>query len=675
MPTSNTSSPVKRPGLGRRAVSSHAVVTRSTSTQNELANSNTAHQQSSKLSHRQHRAHIVGGGHRNHHRNPSFGKNLNKQLQRHLSHTQIDSEKPVRHHQRKKSAPATPAAVTPATSPRGTHHVRWDGALDDSHQTTTSMKKNNSSPALRRNSSSVIGKVGKKALVTDRPHTSSGKKKTVGFELADSDDNDDGDWEDTTQSPESTRRSSVAQSKDSVENTTVLVDPLTFVKRSYPQFPRSTSLPESSLNNFGHNNPSPDGDSEDEPDEDSDTTQQQPPKTEEPEEGSRATDHGDIASRLLSPAHAAKAPPAMSSISATAKPATVDSLSRNASLTNIASGHDGLRRPPLSSSQNALANTPGNLTQATSSSIEGGVSRFIKTGFHATSRTDSDPNTPSSFLPHYHPQTPPSPGRGASSKRARASPPTRPPGAEPHSRTQQKLWLQRTAALNTSPPDGHGVAATASPSAMDPTFIAGAHARPGAGFEAGRGLVNGASRAGPVYDNEAKHVRKAYEKTALELTVVRRFQSPTGDSFRRLAYLVNDTKLGSGHHQRHSSLGKPIKSAPALTLLQNGKQQSPSQGSANPEPKQLISRKRSDLKPSASQTYLQEPADLANEPADSSQRPKSQHPSHRVLSTSDEAAHPTPAGEEYPEEPSFMASEAEMMIRRMWESREVATAG
>lgn len=112
-----------------------------------------------------------------------------------------------------------------------------------------------------------------------------------------------------------------------------------------------------------------------------------------------------------------------------------------------------------------------------------------------------------------------------------------------------------------------------------------------------------------------------------------------------------------------------------MTLLQNGKQQSPSQNSASPEPKQLISRKRSDLKTSASQTYLQEPADLANEPTDSSQRPKSQHPSHRVLSTSDEAAHPTPAGEENPEEPSFMASEAELMIRRLWESREVAIAG
>ncbi|KAF7591825.1 hypothetical protein BBP40_001096 [Aspergillus hancockii] len=670
MPTSNTSSPVKRPGLGRRAVSSQAVVTRSTSsTQSDLANSNTSHQ---KAGQRAHRAHIVGGGHRNHHRNPSFGKNLNK-LQRHLSHQQIPTtDAPARHHQRKKSAPATPAAVTPATSPRGSHHVRWDGAVGENHHTTTSMKKNNSSPALRRNSNSVLGKPGKKALVTDRPHTSSGKKKTVGFELADSDDNDDG-WEDTTQSPESTRRSSVAQSKESVENIAVLVDPLTFVKRSYPQFPRSTSLPESSLNNFGHTNNLPDGDDEDESDDDV-GKKRRPADTEEREEGNRTADHGDIASRLLSPSHSAKAPPAMSSISATAKPAAMDSLSRNTSLTNLASGHDGLRRPPLSSSQTAMGSTPGNLTQATSSSIEGGVSRFIKTGgIRATSRTDSDPNTPSSFLPHYHPQTPPSPGRGTSAKGTRTSPPSRPPGAQPHSRTQQKLWLQRTAALNTSPPDSHGVSATASPSTMDPTFMAAAHSRPGSGFDVGRGLVNGASRTGTVHDNEAKHIRKAYEKTALELTVVRRFQTPTGDSFRRLASRINDMKLGPGHQRHPSSLGKPIKSAPALSLLQNGKQQL--SDSASPVPKQLMGRKRSNLKTSVSQTYLQEPDDLANESTDSAQRPKSQHPSHRILSTSDEPAHLTPAGEEYPEEPSFIANEADLMIRRMWESREVATAG
>ncbi|KAK1143297.1 hypothetical protein N8T08_006824 [Aspergillus melleus] len=671
MPTSN-SSPVKRPGLGRRAVSSHAVVTRSTQQQNELANSHSSHQ---KLPLRPHRPHVVGG-HRNHHRNPSHGKNLAK-FQRHTSHTSVHhlpetTTTTGRYHQRKKSAPATPAA-----SPRGQNHVRWDGAVD-SHPTTASMKKNNSSPALRRTNSG--GVVGKKALVTSRPNSSSGKKKTVGFELADS-DNDDGDWEDTTQSPESTRRSSVAQSKESVENAAVLVDPLTFVKRPYPQFPRATSLPESTSKSFGEgHSPDEDDDDNEDDDEDSDIKTTRPSQdTEEQQEDAagRTLDPADIANRLLSPSHSAKAPPAMSSISATVKPTAVDSISRNASLTNIATGPDGLRRP-LSSSNPPMANTPGTPAQATSSSIEGGVSRFIKTGFHASVRTDSDPNTPSSFLPHYHPQTPPSPNRASSSRRSRASPPTRVPGTEPPSRTQQKLWLQRTAALNTSPPDAHGVSTAVSPSTMDPNYMA---TRQGAGpFDPGRGLGNGSTRSGnAVHDNETKHIRKAYEKTSLELTVVRRFQSPTGDSFRRLNFILNDINGPNFGHQRHSSLGKPIKSAPALTHLQDGKQQKLGQNSPSPEPRQLMGRKQAPIRTSVSQTYLQDPEELVNDTTEAGQPAKApQHPSHRILSTSDEAAHNNPAGEEESEEaapPPYFSNETEMMIRRMWESREVAESG
>lgn len=646
MPTSNTSSPVKRPGLARRALSSHAVVTRTSS------DSSDTHLQKAPA-HRP-RAHVVGGGHRSHGRNPSFGKNLNK-LQRHTSAGHITSEATVRHHQRKKSAPATPAA-----SPRGGHHVRWDSGLNAGQAATSSIKRNNSSPALRnprRNSSGVLAK---KALVTGRPATSSGKKKTVGFELgvSDNDDDDDeGEWEDTTQSPESTRRSSVAQSKDSVENTAVLVDPLTFVKRPYPQVPRAaSSLPESACRSFSRDAHSPDG---------SDQSQEQPVSEpeERKEEITRSPEHSDIAARLLSPSHSARAPPAMSSISATVKPAPVDTISRNASLTNLA-GPDGLRRP-LFSSTATLANTPGNQTNATSSSMEGGVSRFIinnKNRAQASSRTDSDPNTPSSFLPHYHPQTPPSPNRGVG--KHKASPPSRPPGTEPPSRTQQKLWLQRTAALNTSPPDSHGMSTAVSPSAMDTAFIA-SHGRAGSGvYEASRALVNGSSRTGG--DAEAKHIRKAYEKIALELSVVRRFQSPTGDSFARLAAILNDSKAPTtSNSDLTSALGKPIKLAPALAQLQQvGKQQ---RDSPSPEPRQLISRKTSDLKKSVSQTYLED----ADEPSDSN---KSQHPSQRILSTSDDGAHGTTAADEDFGD-SYFTSESDMMIRRMWESREVATHG
>ncbi|KAL2829800.1 hypothetical protein BDW59DRAFT_34627 [Aspergillus cavernicola] len=649
MPTTSTnSSPVKRPGLGRRAVSSHAVVTRSSSssTQGELSHSHTSYTQKAP-GQRLHRPHVVGGGHRTHGRNPSFGKNLTK-LQRQVSTQHIPPE--ARLHQRKKSAPTTPAASPPRPQ------VRWDGAVDGSldHTIAASMKKNYSSPALRRHNSAVLPK---KALVTDRPHTSSGKKKTVGFELADS--TDEGDWEDTTQSPESTRRSSVAQSRDGDENPVVLVDPLTFVKRPYPQFPRATSLPEPTNRSFH--------DDEGSSEEDDENDQPQPQQSSDTEEHypEHLPDQGDIASRLLSPSHSAKAPPAMSSISATATPAPVNTISRNASLTNLASGQDGLRRP-LSSANVVQASTPITQAHATSSSIEGGVSRFIVNNKIATSRTDSDPNTPSSFLPHYHLQTPPSPSRGTSSKKARASPSSRQPGAEPHSRTQQKLWLQRTAALNTSPPDSHGASTSVSPSAMDPSFISGTtRAGPGP-YDAARAHVNGASRNGGVFHHsEAKHIRKAYEKAALELAVVQRFQSPTGDSFTRMNAILKDTKTANPSQEARSSLGQPVKSAPALVLLQRGANNQANRDNSNTdnfEPRQLMGRKQPDPQGLVSPVYIQDPDDPP-------------HPSHRLLSTSDEAAHCTHGVEEDHAEASFLPSEADMMVRRMWESREVATSG
>ncbi|RDW78524.1 uncharacterized protein DSM5745_05376 [Aspergillus mulundensis] len=634
--TSNNASPVKRPGLGRRAVSSHAVVTRSSSssTQGELSHSHTSHTsqpQQRPSGHRAHRAHLVGGGHRSHGRNPSFGKNLGK-LQRHLSSGHVGPEYRLHQHQRKKSAPVTPVASPPR------QHVHWDGIDDASPRTTGSIKKNYSSPALRRSNSSVLPK---KALVTDRPHTSSGKKKTVGFELADS--TDEGEWEDTTQSPESTRRSSVAQSRDGDENPVVLVDPLTFVKRSYPQFPRATSLPEPASRSFH------DDQSSGEDDEHIERPKEQSSDTEEaPEESGRAPEQGDIASRLLSPSHSAKAPPAMSSISATATPAPVDTLSRNASLTNLASGQDGLRRP-MSTANIVQASTPSQAPG--SSSIEGGVSRFINNRI-ATSRTDSDPNTPSSFLPHYHPQTPPSP---KGTKKTRSSPSSRQPGTEPPSRTQQKLWLQRTAALNNSPPDSHGASASVSPSVTDPAYMSG-NARVGPGpYDTARALVNGASRnGGALHQSEAKHIRKAYEKAAMELTVVRRFQSPTGASFTRLNAIIKDSRGG---------LGQPVKSAPALVLLQRGAKQQDGTSAGSAESKQLVGRKQADP---VSQAYVQDPEDPP-------------HPSHRLLSTSDDAAHGsgthgTDDDHEGDRDP-FLPSEADMMIRRMWESREVATSG
>lgn len=689
MPNSNnntTSSPVKRPGLGRRAVSSHAVVTRSnSSTSGDLSDphaSTGSHSQKPHVfrSHHHPRPHLVGHRHQNHHhRNPSFGKNVNK-LQRLASG--ITETGRNHNHQRKKSAPATPAA----SPPRGGHHVHWGGETEDSHP-GHSMKKNNSSPALRR-LHAPGGGAGKKAA---HPGLSSGKKKTVGFELGDS-DNDDGEWEDTAQSPESTRRSSVAQTKESAENATTLVDPLVFVKRPYPQIPRATSLPEPTSQTFAQEGQSTDEEEgrqqeqlreqqqekegQQKQSSSQSQSQSQQEESQKHQETSHAPESSAIASRLLSPSLPAKAPPAMSSISAMAKPtATDDAMLPNTSMSTLASSQGGSRRP-LSSS-NPLANTPGNQTQATSSSIEGGVSRFIvsnKAGNEPSPRTDSDPNTPSSFLPHYHPSTPPSPGRAPNTQKPRASPPTRPPGLEPPSRTQQKLWLQRTAALNTSPPDSHA-STNVSPSAMDPAFMAAA--RPGSGLYDTRGLVNGAARAGGAgHDSEAKQTRKAYEKTALELDVVQRFQSPTADSFNRLRSFIHESKA----HERRASISKAVHSAPSLPLLRDGKQSDRRQSddTATPEPRQLIGRRIPDSStPSVSQAYLQEGDDSSanvSDSGDQGQRRNSQHPSQRILSTSDETVQENPSADDEDTESNEYPNESEMMIRRMWESRVVASS-
>ncbi|KAF7719850.1 Uncharacterized protein PECH_007762 [Penicillium ucsense] len=656
MPT-NTSSPVKRPGLGRRAVSSHAVVTRSQSNSstntNELSQSHSSRSTSTaNIHHKAHRAHVVGGGHRNHGRNPSFGKNLNK-----LQRFQLGAETTARHHQRKKSAP-----VTPIASPKGESHVRWAGPVND-HPANPSMKRNYSTPVLRRNHSAIT----KKALVTDRPLTSAGRKKSVGFELAEDDNDDTEEWEDTTQSPESTRRNSVAPSNQSTENTQVLVDPLTFVKRPYPQIPRATSLPDSITSKLVREELDQYSDKENEHDEEHEHEHEHGDDNDDRETDAKGTvdesqvpgqsavaDQVDIATRLMRPSHSAKAPPAMSSISAVAKPA--DPTSRGTSL-NLTSGLSAARRnfstSNLSIAQHGSSSQPG----ATSSSMEGGVSRFImsnKSGVQSSSRNDSDPNTPSSFLPHYHPQTPPSPK--ISNGRAVASP-ARPRGLDLPSRTQQKLWLQRTATLNNSPPDSHGLSATVTPSTIDTSFGNGST------YEGGPSTIGGARPGGLGNDTEARRIRKAYEKTSLELTVARRFHSPTAESFQRLRAIARATKTRVVNTEHASAMGKPVKSEPSLTLLQKANRPTrPGSGSG------------SDNRRSAAGLPLpSEDTAAQSDPSDAVPAGSSSHPAHRLLSTSDEATHGLATDHSPDDFPAL--SETDLMIRRMWETREVATSG
>ncbi|QKX58730.1 uncharacterized protein TRUGW13939_05857 [Talaromyces rugulosus] len=674
----NTTSPAKRPGLGRRSVSSHAVI----STRTSPANATDAIEPPKAATGHKTRAHVVGGGgHRAHGRNPSFGKNLNKLQRLHSAqNVQLLTESAtigtgVRHHQRKKSAP-----VTPAESPRNSGaHIRWDetnASLGDRKANAASIRKNFSTPSLHRPPSGVLTK---KSLVTDRPQSAKGRpKKSVGFELAGASDSE-AEWEeDSTQSPESTRRGSVAPSaRDSAENSQVLVDPLIFVKRPYPQI-QARSLPESIISTFPR-------DKESLENEDSESARQSSVSSNEQIQPMHAHEPDGIASRLLSSSRTSKAPPAMSSISAIGTATAVDAARRNESLTNLASSHVAPRHAPSTSftaeTQTAPRATPRATPQATSSSIEGGVSRFItndQAGAHAASRTDSDPNTPSSFLPHYHPQTPPSPGRNSSKKAKATSPQPRPPGDGPHSRTQQKLWLQRTATLTTSPPDSHGSPAIP-PSTIDPVFMAASHSRTGQ-YENGRGAVNGSVRVGATHDSEAKHTRKAYEKTSSEINVVRRFQNPTKNSFSRIQRLANDVGRPSSKSGPNSDLaGKSVKSAPSLT---NGKfLQTPPNRRQRAPVGDTDNGTESDSRHAAAKpgrVYFQEHDDVVNiaDPAEPTDRlaiennvdPQGQRSAQHIITASMKSGDRDGDG--------YFASEQEMLLRRIWESRgEIASPG
>lgn len=640
--------------MGRRSASSQAVnSTRTSPASGTDAVEHTTHPQhhNHHPSHHKpkthHRPHVVGGAHR---RNTSLGKNLSKLARQSTAHNLQALGDGARHHQRKKSAP-----VTPAGSPRGS---RGEGDSGHKH-----MRKNYSTPALHRNTSAVLGK---RTVVAERPQSAKGRRKSVGFELGDPDS--DEEWEDSTQSPESTRRGSVAPSgKESEENTQVLVDPLTFVKRPNPQFVQSRSLPESDLNRFTEPYREPQDQEDQSSEEESphsghdsaEEGESQAPATDKP--SARPHESEDVPTRLLSQSRPSRAPPAMSSVSAVVTPAPVDTARRNESLTQLATSHDASREGAAHSSAATVQQTP----QGTSSSMEGGVSRFItndRSGMQPASRTDSDPNTPSSFLPHYHPQSPPSSER---EKKVRTiSPPPRPPGDGPPSRTQQKLWLQRTATLTTSPPDPHGPAGLPT-SSMDPMYMGGPDGRLGGRPYDGSRPMNGSARGGAGPGGEAKHLRRAYERASTELNVVRRFHQPARSSFSRVDQLINSLKQaslsgegGSGNNNSSSLADRSTKTAPA-SAAQASTTATVSSPMQRRKPGRVYFHDQDDIVAIGEEpTALSSSANAAAGLSDAGRASK------------DGGGDDDRDGEEY------FATEKEMLLRRMWESRgEVASPG
>nr|KMM65282.1 hypothetical protein CPAG_01633 [Coccidioides posadasii RMSCC 3488] len=653
MPSSHSVSPVKRSVSSPQAPPDHSAMPRHSSS------TTAAHQPQPHKStvHKSHRPYVVGT-HRVHGRTQSH-KNLNKLHRLALVHNlPVDGvaapPTPFRH-QRKKSAP-----VSPSTSPRtNQNHVRWNQSTIPltAASPNTTVRKNLSTPALRRNGSGILVKKTHVVNQTEKAETS--EKKTVGFTLVDSDGEDE--WEDHSSiSASSTRRNSIVSGKMNGQNS--LTASVSCAKSPLVQESHNTDINDKNVPRQeeqlqkGH-------------------ARDKDAVSEVPSDQTRASDQHLIASRILHHPHSSKVPPAISSVSATATPLPSDRSPRSSSFANLASSLNAVSHSPAPSTLSSMAmNNP----HAASSSAEGGVSRFLinSTGPRTDPRFSSGPSTPSSFLPHYHPQSPPSP-ESTALRRSKSPKPSNNGPIEPHSRTQQKLWLQRTATMSNSPPDTFipGIPAT---STIDSNYVAGAQSRPGTGGygpDGRRFMIGATGSTGVSTDGEIKRSRKIYDRFTTEYSVVHRFKNPVVDSFKRLRQIpgssaggkltrVNSARdLVNGHDPSRPQSREDMLSATAMEEAGVGSQ--------------FLSKTHS-MKQSQVRFQGQDGIVHVGEVEQGVERLHLENPPSRTSVHTDGNTYGQQVddhGDVRTDSASYHPTESELLIRRMWESREVPVAG
>ncbi|KKY24371.1 hypothetical protein UCRPC4_g02481 [Phaeomoniella chlamydospora] len=222
-------------------------------------------------------------------------------------------------------------------------------------------------------------------------------------------------------------------------------------------------------------------------------------------------------------------------------------------------------RPPSSATlhrdvKNAMKGSdPADQTNA-SSSAENGVSHFVNgsLGAHGTPKTpelasDDDYESPSSFLPHYHPQTP----SGATQTQHRSSSGLlnrRANGKTLPSRTQQRLELQRRETMRSS----------ATPSESDPADVPlSLRAR-------------SASRVrGRSSQDNFKAAKRDYESASSQLEVIKRFRNPIAEALHRLQEMEvipdQDDKISNKFKDRPISRAGSRKSLNYRTATTEGR--------------------------------------------------------------------------------------------------------
>ena len=426
-------------------------LTQRTSSNNSLSSSNKPAQKAS-------RSHLVA----RHGRNPSYGKGLARAGKVQSSSNLVGEG--ARNHKRNKSS-------TDATSPKQSAIKR-----NSSH---VALAKNNSHVALRKNKSA-------NALARNNPHTVLKKsglghppkksKDKANFDLADDssdieEQEENAEWEDTnTISPEMTRDNSAANTRPSSAAQIKPLSNQSLPPEKPPDLQKVSDPPQASIN---------------------------APKKSAPDMLRQHSEQREPA--LLHQQPKIRAPPALSSISAQA---AAGQLPRN----NSTRSFQHVTHAEVLGTPNTLKNQsgPGN-----SSSADGGVSHFLPASsprVRQLADEGSDSDSPSSFLPNYHPQI-----DSSARKPSQLSLP---------SRTQQRLELQRRETLRAS------LGAQPSPSGPENGFRYGSsgslHSRSGSRSRA-------RTAAG-----DAKLVRKEYENATKQLNTIRRFRNPLVEAMNRL---------------------------------------------------------------------------------------------------------------------------------------------
>lgn len=508
-------------------------------------------------------------------------------------------------HQRKRSGgPTPPQSPGASLVRRNTSHATLP--KNSSH---ANLRKNHSANALARNLSHPALK---KAGLAPAPKSKANKDNKDGvFQIGDrsSDEEEEGEWEDsTTQSPEMTRNNSKTSTpaRAATPNGEAVPQRSSEFTMTHPS--HTSSPPKPSLKNNNRSAPNLRKSSEVSPSQ----LPLEPPL-------------------LHQNPRASRAPPAMSTISAHVGPAQVARSDSTRSFSR-----------PEHVEVASIDATTGTSGGAGSSSVDGGVSRFLSQETPSSSQRviddGSDVDSPTGFLSNYKPQASESPEKARLIQKARGS-------SQPISRTQQKLDLQRremirlgASTLSTPPASGMG---------LDLGSSTSLHSRAGSRSRT-RNMPGGRTFMG-----EGRAAQQDYDIAVKQLSVVRRFRSPIIESMIRL--------------KESGELPEHVGQSPSAAQFTKGRPQSrrgPSTNNVNGGAKPPISRSFEDKRT----TF---PSSRSSSRGRGSRVHFQRQTSHDDIEVTPSQG--SPEGSQEDEQDGLSPEQA--LIRRIWESRELYDSG